>query len=200
MKKWIRRLFVLFGIILVGWTGLTVWVEAEGPSKLTKFTSPYDSLQVLVVYDPDPVYNLDEQVCVSLAKGLNDQHVGALVSTVKASYTLDPALYNAVVVCANTYNWAPDRSITSYIETTPSLRSLPVVAITVGSGSTSEASAKMKDLIKAQGIELLDEHEWWLMRPNDETRMKENNVDVAKAQAYAYGQHIAIRLNSKGRL
>lgn len=200
MKTWLKRISWGLGIIALVWIGLTVWVEAEGPSNLTKFTTPYDSLQVLIVYDPDPIYNLDEQVCLNVAMGLSNQHVAATVATVKATDVLDFKLYKAVVICANTYNWAPDRSIVSFTKHHPFLRSVPVVAITVGSGSTSEASAKLKAVIDKEGIEMINAHEWWLMKPNDETRMNESNVDVANDQAYAFGQHLAIQLNSKGKI
>ena len=131
-RKWVIRISVAIGIVALIWTVLTVWVEIEGPSKLIQVTGGSDSLQVLVVYDPDPIYNLDEQICLSIAKGLNDEHINATVATVRATRELDMNKYSSVVLCANTYNWAPDAAITAFVRSNKYPRSLPVVAVTVG--------------------------------------------------------------------
>lgn len=194
MKKWIIRALSLLVFVLLTWTGLTLWVDREGPSKLEKFTSPDDSLRVLLVYDPDPIYNLDEQICKSIGRGLSSQRVSATVATVRAAGVLKPDHFNAVVVLANTYNWTPDASIVSYVKDHPQLKTMPVVAVTIGSGSTETSSKRFREILSSEGIRIIDEHEWWLMRPNDESRMNEENVKVATDQAFSFGQQIATRL------
>jgi len=193
-RKWIARLLTTVGLLSLVWIAMTLWVESKGPSRSTEFTISGDSLDVLIVYDPDPIYNLDEQICISIAKGLNEEHVNATVVTVRATDDLDLHQFDAVVTCANTYNWAPDAAVTSFIKEHTDLKSMPVVAVTLGSGSTAESSRHLKDLLQGEGIELLNDHEWWLMRPNDESRLKEKNVDVANDQAFAFGQTIASQL------
>ncbi|NND52266.1 MAG: hypothetical protein HKN54_07660, partial [Flavobacteriaceae bacterium] len=41
-----------------------------------------------------------------------------------------------------------------------------------------------------KGVELLGSEMYWLLRPNDENRMKDKNVEVAKDQAKAFGKQI----------
>jgi len=199
MSKGIVRVFATLGIVMMIWAWLTFWVDSKGSSKLQEFTSPDDSLSVLLVYDPDPIYNLDEQICISIAKGLNEQKVNATVATVKATNELKFHQYSAVVICANTYNWAPDDAVVAFIQSNEFLKSVPVVAVTIGSGTTSQSAARLKELLHSRKIELLNDHEWWLMRPNDESRLEEKNVDVAKDQAFAFGERIANQLIARSK-
>lgn len=196
MKKWVIRTLIFGAIVWVFWTGLTLWVGKEGPPKLNRFTSTNDSLSVLIVYDPDPIYNLDEQLGKSIGMGLSSRDVAATVATVRACDTMKLQSFAAVILIANTYNWYPDAGIISFVEGNAELKLKPVVAITIGSGSTEASAKRFKELLTANGITIFNEHQWWLMRPNDEDRLKEKNVDVAKDQAFVFGQDIAGQLSS----
>lgn len=197
-KQTIRslRILLIVAIIVVAvWTALTIWVDMPGKETSVTLGNETDSLLVLVVYDPDPIYNLDEQVCRGIAKGLNENHIQVVLATTKAATKLDLQAFESVVICANTYNWAPDKAVINFIEESSAISNKDVVAITVGSGSTSAAREKLEAVLHAAGANIILSKEWWLMKPNDELRMEEKNVDVAVDQAY----HIGIALSDSIR-
>ncbi|MBC7389400.1 MAG: hypothetical protein H7329_09340 [Opitutaceae bacterium] len=62
MKGFSKTAIIIFLVVAVLWTGLTFWAQSEGPSQQWELGNPKSSKKVLIVYDPDPFYNLDEQV------------------------------------------------------------------------------------------------------------------------------------------
>jgi flavorubredoxin len=185
--KAIRLVLVITFTIAILWTGLTVWVEIPGKENTVNLGSKTDSMKVLIVYDPDPIYNLDERVCRGIAKGLNENHIQVVLATAKAAKKLNLQHFESLVICANTYNWAPDKAVVTFIKESGMISNKDVVAVTVGSGSTAEARQKLEKSLNAAGANIILSKEWWLMRPNDESRMEEKNVDVAVDQAYHTG-------------
>ena len=157
---------------------LTLLVQIYGPEKSFQFGERIATQNALVVYHPDLFYNLDEQICKGFAEGLARQNWLVDVATVKAAKKMEVE-YDLYVFCANTYNWAPDWAISNFIKSHPNLEAKPAVAITLGSGSTGRAKRLLESQIKAKKAKLIDSQTYWLMRPNDETRMGESNVNVA---------------------
>lgn len=175
--------------IAILWTALTLWAQYSGGKKAEVIGDESTDKKALIVYNPDPIYNLDEQVCKSFAEGIRAYGFSSKVST--AEYAVSEIEdYNLYVFCANTYNWAPDWQIANYIKNHPKLKGKSVVAITLGSGSTKEAKEKLEHIINATGANLLSSETYWLMRPNDEKRLEENNVDVANDMAKSLGEDI----------
>lgn len=166
---------VLFGLLFF-WIVLTGWVEAKGPQKSIELGN--GKKQALIVYDPDPIYNLDEKVCLTFGKALAKRGIKVKIATVSAADKLNMADFEAYVFCANTYNWRPDQAVTEFIEKT-SIEDKPVVAITLGSGSTESSQKALEKLIVAKRGKLVSSRSFWLLRPNDERRRKESNVNVA---------------------
>jgi flavorubredoxin len=194
MKKYLRKvIFILIGIS-IAWTVLTIWVEYYGDSKEVFVGSNSSSHEALIVYNPDPIYNFDEQICVNFANGLSNQNCYVKVATVKAAKkdTLDYDLY---VFCANTYNWAPDWLVKDFIEKHADIKGKKVVAITLGSGSTEQAMMLLEKSINSRQAKLLDSKTYWLLKPNDEKRMEEKNVAVAIDMAEKFGSEMGIRIN-----
>ncbi|MCB0792206.1 MAG: hypothetical protein H6595_12695 [Flavobacteriales bacterium] len=188
MRKWMRRLlFTLLGIAVM-WTALTVWVEAEGPANEEELGPANAPRHALVVYDPDPIYDLDAQVCHAFAEGLVTNGYNATVATVAAARRFDATTFDLLVLCANTYNWRPDRAIQHYVKDLGDLGHRPVFAITLGSGSTEDAQHVFEELVQGQAADLVASKTLWLMRPNDEARMEESNVDVATDMARQWGR------------
>lgn len=190
-----RYLLSTLVIISLGWIALTFYVERTGPSKEWVLGKESER-QVLIVYDPDPFYNLDEKVCMAFAKAMTEHEINVRVASVAAAQRLNHQTFDALIYCANTYNWRPDWSITGYIEDhNISENSIPVVAITLGAGSTQSSQQYFEKTIINSGGKLMASYSLWLWRPNDETRMKEPNVEVAVTMAYDWGKQIAERLN-----
>ena len=200
MKKAYRIILVVISAILVVWSALTIWAEMPGPARQTQFGNPSASLSALVVYDPDPIYNLDEQLCNAFAVSLSEHDIYTTVATVKAAGQLTNTDNDLYLFCANTYNWRPDRAIGNYIKEHPSLKSKTVVALTLGSGSTQQAKDVFDKIIKGTGANLIDSRTLWLLRPNDETRMEEPNVDVAVSMTKEWEHEIAKRINTVSSL
>lgn len=193
MKKLIRILLLVIVAIGIIWGSLTLWVQQEGGAVYASFGNPEAERHGLIVFDPDPLYNLDEQVCEAFAKGLVESGAWqAEVVSVARAGALQPEgdLY---VFCANTYNWAPDRAIRNFIQDQDNLSGKSVVALTLGSGSTARAQRLLEELLQEQGADVIESDTYWLMRPNDEERMEEGNVVVATDMARNLGKEFADR-------
>lgn len=183
----------MVGVILAIWIILTFWAEAKGPARSLDLGMTNTGKKVLVVYDPDPIYNLDEQVCQTFAEALAAEGMQVKIATVAAAAMPDLQGYDVFVCCANTYNWRPDWAIANFINTTP-LENKPVVAITLGSGSTKASQKALERLITKKKSLLMDSRTYWLMRPNDESRMEESNVKVCLSLVTDWAREVATRL------
>jgi hypothetical protein len=134
---------------------------------------------------------LDEQVCISFAKGLGKEGWHSLVATVAAASTFKIEDFDLLVFCANTYNWSPDWPTSRFIKGLD-LEKKRVVAITLGSGSTKTSQEQLENLITNKGGHLMGSKSYWLMRPNDETRSNASNVKIANEKAEKFGEQIGI--------
>ena len=191
MKKLLRVTGFTVLAIGVAWTALTVWAERAGPKRSWQLGNPAAKKWALIVYDPDPFYNLDEQVCRSFGQALADNWMQVTVATVSAVGKSPEQPVDLYVFCANTYNWRPDWSVSNFIQKQVNLDGKPVVAMTVGSGGTEGAQKALKKLLLDRKANLLDSRPLWLMKPNDDSRSQESNVAVAVSMAYAWGGEIA---------
>ena len=194
MKKARRIILYVVMAVMVGWSILTLLVEKRGAKKSWDFKGTTSNEKVLIIYDPDPFYNLDEQVCLSIAQALTDEGLNVKVATVSAAKAIDSKSYNAFVFCANTYNWTPDWAVSNYITKQNNLNYKPVLALTLGAGSTGNSQKKLEQLITTHNGKLINSHSIWLMRPNDEQRMGEPNVQVALSRAKAWSNCIVQEL------
>lgn len=181
-------------VILGIWGILTIWTEMPGPAKSWQYGNTNNIKKVLIVYDPDPIYNLDEQLCRAFGQAMSEHHIQATVATVKAMKELPTTGYDIYMLCANTYNWRPDMAITGFVKKHPELKGKPVAALTIGSGSTKESKAAFDRLLKEKGTDLVDSRTLWLMRPNDESRVKEPNVQVAISMTQQWAEELAKKL------
>lgn len=197
MKKFIKITTWIILSILILWTILTFIVESKGAEKMEVLGYENGSYKAVILYDPDPFYNFDEQVCLGMAKGLAENGWQVKVVSVAAAKEITKDTFDLYGFCANTYNWAPDWTVAKYINGHSALQNAKVVAITLGSGSTDRAQRVLEAKIKAKAAVLLDSKTYWLMRPNDELRLEESNVAVAVDMAYRLGAAVAQRLELK---
>lgn len=158
----------------------------NGPNFIERLETEAGVPQALVVFDPDPIYNLDEQVCRAYAQGLNAEGWQVVIASVNSARTL-AGKFDHYAFCANTYNWGPDLSICNFIENRKDLYQKPVLAITLGSGSTARAQRILERKIIKQEAKLINSVNYWLLRPNDESRLDEPNVEVAIDMAHTLG-------------
>lgn len=194
MKRSIKKIFYTATFVGVGWCILTLAVEIRGPKKSWDFGDKTNTETVLIVYDPDPFYDLDEQVCLAFAEVLANSGLKVKVASVSAAEEFKFSDFNAYVFCSNTYNWQPDWALTRYIHKQEPLNRKPVIAITLGSGSTKMSQTKFEQLIVRQEGHIIDSRALWLMRPNDETRLEESNVQVAISMVRNWAAFVAPKI------
>lgn len=194
--KLISILFKLLIAVGIFWLLLTLWVQYFGKQEKVNILSKNATHSALIVYSPDPIYDLDKQVAKSIANGLASKHFNVNIRTNKR---VENALtdYDLVVLISNTYNWEPDWGISRFVKYNQWPDSLNVAAITLGSGSTKKSHEIFTNRVKATGSNLLSDSNWWLLRPNDDNRTNEKNVDVAKHQAALYGIKLAEQVQTK---
>lgn len=193
MKRENRKMtiLVIIGGIAIIWGLLTLIAEKAGTKKSFVVGDTNDVQRALIIYDPDPFYNLDEQVCSSFAKGMAEMGWKSQVATVSSLKNMDTVHFNLYVFCANTYNWAPDWAVSNYVKNNKNLKGKNVATITLGSGSTERAKRILEDMVRQKQANLIDSRTFWLLRPNDESRSKESNVQVALEMAKDYGKQVA---------
>ncbi len=189
MNSKLKKTLFIFTASMLAWGLLTLWVEYAGGEKSNAIGNKTAAHTAIIIYNPDPIYNFDEQVCKQFAKGLSKHNFYAKVATVESAKK-DTAQYHLYVFCANTYNWAPDWLVKEHIETHAHLSHKNTVAITLGAGSTEQAQRILEATINDKKAKLLGSKTYWLLRPNDESRLDENNVDVALEMAEQFGGDI----------
>ena len=190
-KRYPMQKLIIIGLtILFVWLALTLTVEMPGPMKMTSM-GPADAPQkALIIYDPDPFYNLDEQVCKAVAEGLADQRIQSTIATVESAPTIQEGQFDIVVICANTYHWRPDWTISQYLRNQTALKGQRVIAITLGPGSTYSSQKALERLLAKKQTYVIGSRSFWLIRPNDESRENEKNIQVARSQAKAWAQEL----------
>lgn len=134
-------------------------------------------------------------MCRAFGEALADSGVSGMVATVAAAKELHGEHFNVYVFCANTYNWRPDWSVTHFIQQDVMIKARPVIALTLGAGSTQWSQAAFEKVITARGGMLIESKSLWLLRPNDETRMEEDNAEVARSVVYEWALELIDELH-----
>lgn len=65
------------------------------------------------------------------------------------------------------------------------------MAITLGSGSTNASKKAFEKIILKKEATLIDSKAYWLLRPNDESRMNEKNVQVAQSMVREWAKRLS---------
>ena len=189
--KTIKKIIIITIGFLTFWLILTLFVEKKGPEYTMNIGQSKNNQKALILFDPDPFYNLDKQISNSFAQGLAEKGWVSKISSIASAKNLEDEQFDLYVFCANTYNWTPDWALSNYIKKHGQLKGKNVVAITLGSGSTNRSKRILENLIKLKEANLIDSKVFWLMRPNDESKMNESNVKVAVEMANNFGKQIA---------
>ncbi len=194
-SKTIKFLIILGAIGLI-WTALTFIAEKEGKGTIDTIGNPSAIQSALIVYDPDPFYNFDQQICTSFAKGLASQGWLSKITTVAATADLETENFDLYVFCTNTYNWNPDRILSDYIKEHKFLKGKKVIAITLGSGSTQRSQRILERIIHKKEANIIGSESYWLIRPNDASNSNESNINSALDHAYTFGKEIALSIDT----
>ena len=111
----------------------------------------------------------------------------------------DPAGYTLIAVVSNTYFWTPDRPTRDYLRKAH-LEGTPAIGLMAGAGATGRAERMLGEALRGTGAPSVHTRSFWLLRPNDEGRMRESNRAVAldEAERFAFEAALtAIRSSSE---
>src|SRR5688572_130548 len=89
MKKLMRIL--LFTVVLssVAWILLTVWVQRTAANKTWQVGNAATGPLALIVFNPDPIYNLDEQISLAFGQALAKHKFRVQIATVTAAMRIE---------------------------------------------------------------------------------------------------------------
>ncbi len=191
-KRMMVTLLIILVLTAIIWIVLSVVVSKTGSEKIA-FIGEDGDYKALIIYDPDPIYNLDELISIAFAEGLAESRWESKIATVAAATKIKQP-FDLYVLCANTYNWAPDKAIRNYINGNKHLKGSKVVAITLGSGATIRSQRLLEELIIEKQAILIESKSFWLIKPNNESKTKRSNRKIAIEMANDFGKEIAKKL------
>ena len=194
MKRFLRVLIWVLSPILLIWLALTLWVQQ--PRAMASWTTEPEGEKgkALILYNPDPIYDLDAQLARAFSEGLASQGWASEVAAYETFQDSIPPQQDLCILIANTYNWAPDWPTRHFIERASWLEGQPVVALTLGSGATGRSQRFLEEVLEARRVVLKGSRTYWLLRPNDESRPGEPNVRVARDLVRTWAGHLAAEL------
>lgn len=177
-----KNTMIVITLISAFWVLLTFYVQNFGNEVSLQIGDESTCVRnALIVLNPDPIYDFDKQICMSTASGLNTRKICSKIVSVENA-PRDVSKFDVVVFCSNTYNFQPDWKVTKYIKRIE-LSNIDVVAITLGAGSTETAQKSLEKLLVERNANILSSNSYWLLKPNDETRAKEDNIEIARVMA-----------------
>ena len=198
MKRFLRVLLWTLGTILLVWLGLTLWVQQSRTAASWRTGLETEKGSALILYNPDPIYNLDAQLARAFSEGLEKSGWASEVSTYESLQDSAPPHHNLWVIIANTYNWAPDWPTRHFIDRSPWLEGEAVVALTLGSGATTRSQRLLEEVLHEQRVDLIASRTYWLLRPNDDSRPQEPNVKVALDLVREWATKLGKELDTAG--
>ena len=188
--RYLKIILKLLVIVAISWGFLTLWVQQQRPAGVQEFIPDQTLGRVLVVYNPDPIYDLDCQMAASFAKGLSQQGYEVTVCDYYTAQSLSLPDYQLLGIVSNTYNWAPDRPTRRFLKEAAGLKDLPVVAITLGSGDTRRSQRLLREALVNRGAEVWASEAYWLLRPNDASQEGISNTAAAREASVNLGLRV----------
>ena len=199
LKRFFRILTWILASLLLLWLVLTLWVQQDRSAvSWTATPEGYES-RALILYNPDPIYDLDAQLARAFSEGLERAGWASTVAACTSFQDSIPPRQDLFVIIANTYNWAPDWTIRHFIENASWMEGESVVAITLGSGATERSQRLLEEVLQERRVELIDSRTFWLLRPNDESRLEEPNVQVARELVLEWAETLGKEHQASGR-
>lgn len=184
-----KILAVLAGVFVTGLAAVTVSVE---------FASPYRSeslggagqKRALVLYHPSRDAHFSEELSLAVAAGFKAAGLSVERATMSNRTPADPQGYAIIAVVSNTYFWTPDLPTLRYLKRA-TLDSVPAIGVIGGAGSTGRSQRLLAAALRRTGARVLDTRSFWILRPNDESRIHEPNRAVARDEARAFATRSA---------
>lgn len=178
-------LLVVGGLLLAGLLALTVYVEVEAPYRLETLSE--GEPRALVLYHPSRDARFSDEVSLALAEGLKEAGLSVDRATLTRRTPAAPQGYARIIVVSNTFYLTPDMPTLSYLKRAQ-LAGAPVVGVILGNGGTERAQRMLEAALRGAGADVVQMRAFWIMRPNDETRLHEPNRKVALDLARELGR------------
>lgn len=189
MRWWLGG---MAGVAVVA-AAVTLWVEwPAAPRRETLYPGRGTGAaeRALVLYHPSRDAGFADALSLAVAAGIAASGMAVDRATMTDDLPGDAGGAALVVVVSNTFWFRPDWPTGRYLARAR-WPGQPVLGLIGGAGSTEAAARRLHDGLAATGAEVIDVRQFWRARPNDETRMNEDNVAVALAMAQTLGETTA---------
>lgn len=185
-------------LLLLAAAALTVAVERERPFTLQKLGGPGRAGRALVLYHPSRDARFSDDLSLALAEGFKDAGFAVDRATLTSDTPTQPEGYALVGLVSNTYWWTPDLPTLRYLRRAR-FDGLPVVGLMGGLGATDRSERILGERLLETAPLAVRTRSYWLLRPNDETRLAESNRAVAQDLARRFGKESAEALARTAR-
>jgi hypothetical protein len=198
VRAWKRIGAGIAGSLVVCLAAVTIWVERESDYRLERLSEGSET-RALILYHPSRDARFSDDLSLAVARGFETAGLAVDRATLTTDTPEHPEGYAIVAVVSNTYFWTPDRPTRRYLERAR-LEGIPVIGLIGGAGATVRSQRLLAGALGGAGATILDVRSYWLLRPNDESRMDEPNravaLDLAETFARAVGRPLAPRSSS----
>ena len=184
------------GLLLVlaaVWAVISVIVELEGEYRFETLKGGAGKGRALVLFHPSRDAHFSDDLSLAFAEGLMAAGFDVDRATLTSETPARPEAYNLIAVVSNTYYWTPDLPTLRYLRRAR-LQGIAAAGLIGGAGSTGRSQRVLDLALRGTGATVIETRSFWLWRPNDETRARESNREVALSLARQFGTESAKRV------
>lgn len=185
-----RIALALLAVALVGGSIVTIVVEREAAYRIEPIAAAGRLGSALVLYHPSRDAHFSDDLSLAVARGLGEAGWRVDRETLTSETPGQPREYQLVIVVSNTYFQMPDRPTLRWLARAK-LDGIPTIGMIGGLGATGRSERVLGEALRATGAQVLGTQSYWIMRPNDERRLKEPNRRVALDRAAAFAHKAA---------
>lgn len=177
-----RQIAILIGAaLLIGAAMLTVYVEREAEFQLEPLGGS-GKARALVLFHPSRDAHFSDELSMSVAAGFKAAGFSVDRATMTRDTPAAPEGYSLVAVVSNTYWWTPDRPTIQYLGRAK-FNGVRTIGLIGGGGATARSQRLLGQALRSAGADVRQTRSFWILRPNDESRMQEPNRAVALQMA-----------------
>ena len=182
-RRLLKGLAASLGVAAILTAGITIHVQREADPR-TETVSETGDRRAVVLFHPSRDAGFSDDLSLAIATKLAED--GFRVDRVTMTGQT-PAIWpgvDIVAVVSNAYFWAPDRPTRHYLARAD-FSGQPVLGVIGGAGATGRSERRLHEALQATGGDVLAVGSAWILRPNDEARMDEDNRTVARDRVVA---------------
>lgn len=172
-------------VLVIGPIAVTIHVEREAEFQ-HRAMAAQGRPKALVLYHPSRDAGFSDELALAVTDGFKDAGLAVDLETTTGKTLARPRNFAVIAVVSNTFWATPDWPTLRYLGRAD-LKGIPVIGLIGGAGSTDRSQRKLDEALRAAGANVLGTRHFWILRPNDEARMKEPNRRVAREMARRLG-------------